>query len=1182
MDRFAGLSLEHVPAGTCVPAWLMSALMDGKRILVIHASEHSRSDGLEKYPDSSLHLTFERFIEQLHLDLGLARVMEEDGVRAELLHQRTARLAKRGELPLLHSDENTRWSRRRTERLLLLDKTLSELRSLPKWEEDPGISTFRQERKKLAEELDRIHPFDLESIIFKELSSREEPPFSLLTIDGIVVLDHPPSFTPIRISWLEQILRFKPIHQLCAPGSHRLGEHGALIADIPVSGRPGWLPKTETSLPQIAQTHRILLENRSDNIAATHSLLYNYPRDETVLIIDASSSHDKWRRIFNNLGQEFPTPAISCMETKLISLISRISRLPLGEDSWSLESLILLNNLRSMPFENGPTSGLLHPQNDEWQPRMHRHVLQRIARGFHLLGGRGSLRRWSNTLAIAKPTLGRDSDSEKQALEETQWWLCCMVAWLNPLIPLEERLDEVKNAGCSTGSPLPIKPSSSSPDEWLKDLYANIDWKKLIDTDPDSVRAAQHLVAAHNELRNHHKSPDSLADWCDELDELGFQTKLSGKSKSSNWQVLSPDQAHGVKASLVILADVTSTSWNLVPKETPWIDAQTRIDIGLDPPEIGQMRGRHLLHSWLNSASRVILLDPCLDDEGILASPIEQWLQMCKEDNSLSELCEPPPQISPDDWHPETRHRSWKMVSQERQVWLCYSPTSMSITENLMVHNRAGMLPLDIRQRSGIKLFEGHAPEGRSISTTNLLTAFEGSMNADLKRRSPKPKDLLEGETLHWSERSYLHNIDDLNLSTRTKVKGITVRQSSNWPHLAQRIDGHLLPGIDPRPLPVPTLCNPTLDLRMGRLSNDNIQNQNWSPSRLETWLSCPRRGWLELGLRAGEGEVQGEDLDLRTRGDIVHLAEMAILSANGITPDGKQPSNPKPLPSGGEHDSWKAVLEEISVVANWLDRADAVAGHRRMDLISCDSLEWREWLTESILPAISGRLGGMVIADHSLVDCAPIASEWRIPYNSRRIEIGDLSLNIRGRLDRADKIIIDLPETTDEIQPLDMDLSDPIRANRLVIIRDLKSIEGPNSSAAGKRHERALTEELQLALYARAWEIANPGDRVVGAGITEVGEWTTHFVELDPEFLQLTEGMELGKITQHCSFLYRREDDDELRSNPFRAWMRNRLQTALEVAQIAGQGRREPRPSKSCNWCPVKQACPSAQEVRH
>ena len=39
--------------------------------------------------------------------------------------------------------------------------------------------------------------------------------------------------------------------------------------------------------------------------------------------------------------------------------------------------------------------------------------------------------------------------------------------------------------------------------------------------------------------------------------------------------------------------------------------------------------------------------------------------------------------------------------------------------------------------------------------------------------------------------------------------------------------------------------------------------------------------------------------------------------------------------------------------------------------------------------------------------------------------------------------------------------------------------------------------QELQLALYARAWELQNPGDLVVGAGISILGPKTVHFVEL-------------------------------------------------------------------------------------
>ena len=67
-------------------------------------------------------------------------------------------------------------------------------------------------------------------------------------------------------------------------------------------------------------------------------------------------------------------------------------------------------------------------------------------------------------------------------------------------------------------------------------------------------------------------------------------------------------------------------------------------------------------------------------------------------------------------------------------------------------------------------------------------------------------------------------------------------------------------------------------------------------------------------------------------------------------------------------------------------------------------------------------------------------------------------------------------------------------------MVRDLKSVRGPQPSQSGHRHLSEVHEQVQLALYARAWEVAHPGDRVVGVGITEIGDRTTQFLELDPE----------------------------------------------------------------------------------
>ena len=48
-----------------------------------------------------------------------------------------------------------------------------------------------------------------------------------------------------------------------------------------------------------------------------------------------------------------------------------------------------------------------------------------------------------------------------------------------------------------------------------------------------------------------------------------------------------------------------------------------------------------------------------------------------------------------------------------------------------------------------------------------------------------------------------------------------------------------------------------------------------------------------------------------------------------------------------------------------------------------------------------------------------------------------------------------------------------------------MKTVNGPKTKQRGERHRRAIFDELQLALYAKAWEEAYPDDRVIGVGIT-------------------------------------------------------------------------------------------------
>ena len=100
---------------------------------------------------------------------------------------------------------------------------------------------------------------------------------------------------------------------------------------------------------------------------------------------------------------------------------------------------------------------------------------------------------------------------------------------------------------------------------------------------------------------------------------------------------------------------------------------------------------------------------------------------------------------------------------------------------------------------------------------------------------------------------------------------------------------------------------------------------------------------------------------------------------------------------------------------------------------------------------------------------------------------------SIRGNADRVDEICLSpemrtaavdkgLLSATPHTTPLDVRHPNQSGgARRFVVIRDLKTVNGPKVKESGKRHLKALFNEVQLGLYARAWELAQsrgPGGR--------------------------------------------------------------------------------------------------------
>ena len=139
--------------------------------------------------------------------------------------------------------------------------------------------------------------------------------------------------------------------------------------------------------------------------------------------------------------------------------------------------------------------------------------------------------------------------------------------------------------------------------------------------------------------------------------------------------------------------------------------------------------------------------------------------------------------------------------------------------------------------------------------------------------------------------------------------------------------------------------------------------------------------------------------------------------------------------------------------------------------------------------------------------------------------------------------------------------------------------MDGSKDNDTDLRHKKAIFEELQLGLYARAWELSNPGDRVIGVGVTTVGNKTIHRVEVDPEFYQLCKDLKVGKCSKLTHQHYRIPGEPKGGdSNPFRAWMRERITTAIRAVNTMKSGKNHPQPSSDlCKYCSISEACSSA-----
>ena len=212
-----------------------------------------------------------------------------------------------------------------------------------------------------------------------------------------------------------------------------------------------------------------------------------------------------------------------------------------------------------------------HPSDPEISPLADSELLTRLARNEHVLGGPGALSKWLETLC-RPPTDERDGPKKESA----QWWLMCLAASILPLLRGHDRklIGKLKDAvGCHSGQRLPMPDSPKDGDEWLHNTLSLIDMSSQMARFPGrglspaaAVSALIEERATLREMQRRSGNPSHAlgSDWVDELCSIADQTKAmtGGSNFTSSVSVMTPEEALGCSADLVVLSNLSSSSWN--------------------------------------------------------------------------------------------------------------------------------------------------------------------------------------------------------------------------------------------------------------------------------------------------------------------------------------------------------------------------------------------------------------------------------------------------------------------------------------------------------------------------------------------------------------------------------------------------------------------------------------------
>ena len=403
---------------------------------------------------------------------------------------------------------------------------------------------------------------------------------------------------------------------------------------MPISFLPHepWSPsenswQTDVGLQTKTQITRLTLDERPHAMNAALALIqaYRAEHEGRILVIDAAvrDRANEWANALASIGMAWQPGSTTLNQQPLHQALVRAAGLAQGMSAWSLSSLRSLSFSSTVPFLDDMFRALNTPVKRRGDLNPTLWCSKKFPDNFTYSVDRVPLH--GGLVFSVKPHPRLLTADRRKRLGRLKRRSGGSHVCFTP----GRRSCPVKTVICSS---VPLSGALRNPApanhvvfghglalmvDFLIDVGALDGRRAPFDT---GIGALHALIEALNDIKSHLGAMelafvDEGPAFIDLLEHIGATVSLSHQSsRTHNLHVLTPEEALGCTAESILLVGMDVDAWSMKSSTVPWLDAHSRLELGLFHTDLAVRRGRHHLRHLLNAGRYLVVFDSSAEE----------------------------------------------------------------------------------------------------------------------------------------------------------------------------------------------------------------------------------------------------------------------------------------------------------------------------------------------------------------------------------------------------------------------------------------------------------------------------------------------------------------------------------------------------------------------------------------